>query len=170
MFKKPPTRPRFAKPITYPPAKDAEQRKKQLEKGITPEYGRGASGGTSPLPHGAGWMPHQGRRQRLRSFTRSWNQFEKKCRKDDHYQVTRERLLDWIVESEQPDPELASMAIVHSALIRSIDHTAELAKKPLTTAVVEGTEWVDELNNALTELEKKGNFPEVEPVSPSEEV
>jgi hypothetical protein len=102
-----------------PPAKTPELRKKQLEQGTVPEYGRGACGGQSPLPHGAAWVPHVGKQQRVRIFTQSWNQFEKICKVDDEYRQVAEQLLDWIEETKIEAPELVAKAVVHAALIQS---------------------------------------------------
>jgi hypothetical protein len=162
----PPTARPFPRVPENPPARTVELRHKQLESGYKPDYGRGAGGGYSPLPDGANWMPHIGRRQRMRSFDRAWALFEKKCAKDDHYMATRNRLLDWIVETDTPEPELAAKAIVLTCLVKSEEHKEELRKHPLTRAVVEGTDWVDELNNALNQWEASRKEEPIDSIDP----
>jgi hypothetical protein len=163
---------------THPPARTIEQRQKQLNEGIRPEFGRGAGGGTCPLPDGAGWIPHTGNRQRMRNYNQAWEKFEKKCAADEFYRATRDRLLDWLVESDTPMPELAAKAIVFAAMVNSEVRAAELAKNPPKFAVVMGTDWVDELNNALNQLESNKdskdsdiqNDPGIPPETPEEAI
>lgn len=164
----------FPKVPTFPPARTAEQRQKQLAMGITPDFGRGANGGTSPLPQGATWMPHVGRRQRMRNFDRAWAKFENICASDAHYQATRERLLDWLVETDTPMPELAAKAIVHASLVKSEEHAEEIRRNPQGRPMVEGTDWVDEINTALNQWEQnksassEGDGLEIPPAPPEE--
>lgn len=143
---------RVLRRITHPPAKTPEQRQKQIAEGIVPDFGRGSCGGMSPLPYGAGWLPHIGRQQRMRMFNQAWARFEKKCSTDEHYRATRERLLDWLVKTNTVEAELAAKAIVYSCFVRSEEQKAkptDLTAPPM----VAGKEWVDIINAQLNEWE-----------------
>lgn len=107
---------------------------------------RGANGGTTPLPPGKCWAPHDGRAARLRRYKQAWAQFEKLCERDGYAKITRERLLDYVAELRQrPDvEEIAAMAIVLASKVRS----AEL-----------GITWTAAVNQGLNELEKSKADP-----------
>jgi hypothetical protein len=137
--------------MQIPPALTIDARRNQLLMGIVPTSGRGANGGTSPLPQGATWMPHAGRRQKMRAYDQAWAKFEKHCRKGSTYAATtRERLLDWLAE-EAPTPEqgeFAAKAIVFSAML---NQTKE-------------RDYVDQINLALNEMEiQKDKMSETQP-------
>jgi hypothetical protein len=134
------------------PAHTLEARVKQLNEGITPDFGRGSCGGTTRLPQGKCWSPHTGERQKLRNLQRTWKRFEKICAREDRYKAARERLLDAV--SEDPTPEYAAMNICLGALIAS-EEKQDLARRfPAPAGVtVPGIEWVDALEAALTQFE-----------------
>ena len=102
---------------------------------------RGSNGGTTRLPPGKCWAPHEGYGARLRRHKQAWAQFEKLCKTDGYAKVTRERLLDYVAEMNQrPDvAEIAAMGIVLASRVRA-------GELKIT--------WTAALNEALNELEK----------------
>lgn len=90
--------------------------------------GRGANGGTTPLPEGKTWLPHCGNRQRQRNLARNWNRFELRCEKDEYARSTRERLLDAVAD----DPQ-AEFAAQHLALAAQL--AADESKQDVVTVL-----------------------------------
>lgn len=130
--------------ITVPPASTVEARQKQLLMGYRPTYGRGSAGGSSPLPHGASWMPHTGNRQKMRVLERAWSRFEKDCKRDEYAQTTRERLLDWLASSQLPGG--------------TVDEAEFAAKVVVLNAQLDGgNEYVTFINKALNSAEQEAD-------------
>ncbi len=121
----------------------------------TDPKGRGGCGGVTRLPVGKQWLPHAGLRQRLRTFRQTWAQFEKLCKKKNYAAVTRERLLDVVVEMAGPkdSPEIMAMMLTLTAKVAAIDGGSH----PDTASGDFALEWITALNKVLNEAEAKAD-------------
>jgi hypothetical protein len=119
---------------------------------------RGGCGGTTKLPIGKQWVPHQGLRQRLRVLRRNWAQFEKLCKKNEYVAATRERMLDVAVEvgdRENQPAELVAMSLALTARVL----TSENFSPDTAVSGNEDDQFIVAVNKVLNEAESQLDAP-----------
>lgn len=133
----------FRKQATPDPEKN--QNVPAVLRGCETKHGRGACGGSSPLPEGKTWRPHVGNAQRLRGLRQNWALFEKLVKKagpSSYAQATRERLLDSV--ADEPGAEFAAMQIALGSYAAVLETRG---------GRVSDENWVKAINDALNHWE-----------------